>query len=131
MFNKNIYVINPLSIINKEEKMFNKNKKAQVGDTVTWIIATIIILVMIFFFVLGSSLLSETKKIVGYKSGLFSDQILYQEDLYLSKSLYSYYKVSNSKDKTLFYENIKKLPLEEGSSETLEKRSSEIRRKLG
>jgi hypothetical protein len=111
--------------------MLYKNKRAQVGDTITWIIATIIIVVMIFFFVLGSSLLSETKSIVGYKSSLFSSGIMYKYDFYLSKSLFSYYKISNSKDKSTLYDNIKKLPLDSDVSQTIDNRSTEIRVRLG
>jgi hypothetical protein len=108
-----------------------RDKKAQVGDTVTWIIATIIIIVMIFFFVLGSSLLSETKKIVGYKSSLFSNNLLYKNDFFISKSLYTYYQIINSKDKTTLMDGIKKLPVEEYVEQTLEQRSNEIKLRLG
>lgn len=42
------------------------NKKGQISDTMNWIIATIIIVVVLMLFVYASSVLSKTK-VVSYK----------------------------------------------------------------
>lgn len=48
------------------------NKKSQVADTMTWIIATIIVVVILFIFILISSLLAKTKSIESFTKKLFS-----------------------------------------------------------
>lgn len=107
------------------------NKKAQVADTVTWIIATIIILVILFLFILGSSLFSETKKITSYKSSLFSDKgSNFYSNIYLSKSLYSYHNVQGNKDQLPLYESIHQLYLNDPLSD-FTKRDNEIKNRLG
>jgi len=45
----------------------SKNNRAQISDTITWVVATIIILVIIFVFVYASSLLAIKIKIVDFK----------------------------------------------------------------
>lgn len=39
-----------------------KNKKAQVGETITWSVATIIILVLLFLFIMSVGLMASSKK---------------------------------------------------------------------
>ncbi|MBU4069719.1 MAG: hypothetical protein KJ646_01945 [Nanoarchaeota archaeon] len=39
------------------------NKKAQISNTMTWIIATIVVIVMLMIFIYTSSLLAKTTKI--------------------------------------------------------------------
>lgn len=52
--------------LQKQNKMYNdnliKNKKAQVGETMTWIVATVIILVVMFLFIFAVSLISPNKE---------------------------------------------------------------------
>lgn len=38
-----------------------KNKKAQVGETITWIIATVVLIVILIVFIFISAALSKTK----------------------------------------------------------------------
>jgi len=106
------------------------NKRAQVADTVTWVIATIIIVVMLFLFVLGSSLLSETKRITSYKSSLFSDKGSNSySNVYLSKSLYSYHSVQGNKNKLPLFESIQKSYKDDALSDFV-KRENEIKKRL-
>jgi hypothetical protein len=106
-------------------------KKAQVADTVSWVIATIIIVVMLFLFILGSSLLSETKKITSYKGSIFSDkESNFYSNIYLSKSLYAYHNIQGTKNKLNFYESIHKSFSDDKLSDFV-KRDNEIKKRLG
>ncbi|MEA3414532.1 MAG: hypothetical protein U9Q99_03355, partial [Nanoarchaeota archaeon] len=67
---------------------FTKNSRGQVGDSLSWIIATIVIVVLILFFVFGSSLFAETKN-VQKKSSTLEKIDLGKEDIFLKKSVFS------------------------------------------
>ncbi len=41
---------------------YNFNKKAEIGTTMTWIVATVIIVIMLLIFLFGASLLAGLKK---------------------------------------------------------------------
>lgn len=66
------------------------NKKGQVSDAVTWIVATVAIVVIMMFFIFAASLFSETKVVDKYKSSLFSSGEDLGEDIFLEKSLYTF-----------------------------------------
>jgi len=74
------------------------NKKAQIGDTLTWIVATLIIFVILFFFIFGSSTLGKTKSITNFKPSLFSKSDIGFHDIFLTKSLFTYLVFENSKE---------------------------------
>jgi hypothetical protein len=67
-----------------------KQKKAQTGETISWVVATIIILVIMMFFIFGASLLGSTKKVLQYKDHIFdsSEEISYATSH--QKSVYTY-----------------------------------------
>ncbi|MBU0958360.1 MAG: hypothetical protein KKB31_00300 [Nanoarchaeota archaeon] len=48
------------------------NKRGQVADTITWIVATIILIVVLMVFVFIANLLAKTKKIGGLTDSLDS-----------------------------------------------------------
>ena len=75
------------------------NKKGQVGETVTWIVATILIFVIILFFGFGASLLGDTKNIVQYKNQIFSKAGKISTEYILDISLYTYSAVSSDATK--------------------------------
>jgi hypothetical protein len=109
--------------------MLNKNnKKAQVGDTVTWVVATIIIVVMIFFFVFGSSLLAETKSVQKFRSKIVSEESVVSYDLFLSKSLYTYFKIDKAKEQISYYSDLEEKELKENFQDSLEERKKELQR---
>jgi hypothetical protein len=98
------------------------NKKAQVGDTLTWIVATIAIVVLLMFFFFGTSALSAAKEVIQFKDSLFSKAEMGEENLFVQKSIYTFLmsdkefvknKIVNyySKDegKNIFEEKIKDL----------------------
>lgn len=61
------------------------NKKAQIGETMTWIVATIVIVVILIISIYISSLLGETKNIVSY------DDFDRENDLLMEKSVLAYF----------------------------------------
>ena len=73
-----------------------RNKKAQVGDTVMWIVATIAILIIIMFFVFGASTLASTKSIGKYKASLISSSQSENVDVFLYKTVYTYVEMKSS-----------------------------------
>jgi len=60
--------------------MFKNNKKAQVGETMTWVVATIVIIVMLVFSIFITSAIIKTKELKVYN----------QDDLLATKSLIGY-----------------------------------------
>ena len=117
--------------LGKQNKMLDKKtKKAQVGDTIMWIISTIIIVVMLIIFVFGSSLLAETKSLLKYREKIVSQESGFSYDLILSKSLYTYYLIDNVKVRRDFYNSLEILEKKGYFSDSLEKRSKEIKKGL-
>lgn len=76
-----------------------KNKKAQIGETMTWVIATIIIIAILVFSIYASSLLAKTKKTIFYKDKR-------ESDLIMEKSLFAYFSLDDE-GKTLIYNRLK------------------------
>jgi len=81
-----------------------KSKSGQVGETLTWIVATILVFVMMLLFILGASLLSSTKSVEkGFKESLISAKSTFEgTDPFLKKSLFTYVTLS-SDSKRLVY----------------------------
>lgn len=50
-------------MLNNSRKENMKNKRAQVGETVTWVIATIILIIVLIVFIFISSTLAKTKSL--------------------------------------------------------------------
>lgn len=63
-------------MLNKRQKnqrfvsytFLEKNRKAQVGEIVTWIVATLIIIVVLITFIYASSILAQKTKIIKVKN---------------------------------------------------------------
>lgn len=62
-----------------------KIKKAQIGETMTWIIATIVIIAILIISIYISSLLGEAKSNISYKD------FERKNDLLMEKSLFAYF----------------------------------------
>ena len=111
--------------------MSNKKfKKAQMGETITWIVATIIIFVIFFFFIFGSSILAKTKNILSFKQDVFSKPDTNSYDLFLTKSLFTYIKVEGSLKGKDFYKILEKYETEGIFSESLEERHTTLKKIL-
>ena len=78
-----------------------KNKKAQIGETITWVVATIIIIAILILSIYVASLLSNTKKTLTYASEGRKGDIL------MEKSLFAYF-LANETDKEVIYSELKK-----------------------
>lgn len=78
----------------------NKSRRAQVGETMTWVIATIIIIAALIISVYAASLLAQTKKTISFAK----DQG--ESDLIMEKSLFAYFLVDDTK-KNLIYNRLK------------------------
>ncbi len=86
------------------------NSKGQIGETLTWIVATLIIIVILVFFILGSSLLSGTKKVGDtFRESLTSSQVFEGTDLFLKKSLFTYVSLKSSSDQLVLDKKLSKM----------------------
>ena len=79
--------------------MFRGRRRAQVGETITWIFATILILIILIFFIFGASMLGETRTIKDYKEKLTSESTFEGSDAFLKKSLYTYNLVESGSER--------------------------------
>ena len=79
-----------------------KIKKAQIGETMTWIIATIVIIAILIISIYISSLLGEAKSIIPYKD------FERKNDLLMEKSLFAYFLADKSQ---IIYNQIKEQEL--------------------
>ena len=86
--------------------MLSKNNRGQIGDTLTWLIATVIIVAVMLFFIFGASTLGQTKKIGDYKRSLFSDISFEGDDLFLKKSLFTYNLVSQDTKQEIIMDDL-------------------------
>ena len=100
-----------------------QNNRAQMGETITWVIATIIIVVLLMFFIFGASMLGTTKSVGGFKESLFSSPEYSSEDLFIQKSIYSYLAASTDVLKKKI-----ELDLEERNEAIFQEKLTRIRR---
>jgi len=80
-----------------------KNKKAQSGETMTWIVATLIIIAILLVSIYASSLLAK-KKIFEKGKSLFSGEYKKTSDLLEVKSLTGF--LSTNQGEEIVYQNI-------------------------
>ena len=76
------------------------NKTAQVGETMTWVVATIIIIAVLIVSIYAASLLANTKKTLSYEKEKS------ESDLLMEKSLFAYFLVDDTK-KDFIYNKLK------------------------
>ncbi len=103
------------------------NKKAQLGDTLTWIVATIIIFVILSFFIFGSSVLGKTKDATQFKPSLFSKEGFEPSDTFLTKSLLTYIYFENSRDGKELDKKLAGMETDGAFEESLADRLSELK----
>jgi len=82
-------------------------KKGQVGETLTWIVATVVVIVILLFFVFGASLLAATKNIGNFKESLTSGEVFEGDDIFMKKSIYTYYQIDSDTNKRLLDNELK------------------------
>ena len=77
------------------------NKKAQVGDTITWVVATLVIVFVLLISIYASSLLSKTKD---FSSGDFDTEDLNYDSL-AKKSMFAFL-LTNSQGENIVYSQL-------------------------
>ncbi len=75
--------------------LWNKHKKAQVGETITWIIATIIILVILFISIFATNFYLGNNKEVVYPQ---------ETDTLASKSFFAWLMTKNESGETIYFQ---------------------------
>ena len=72
------------------------NKKSQIGETLTWLVATLIIVIILVFFLFGASMLADTKDAAKGFTKSFNQEVLFKkDDLFLKKSIIAYFSLGN------------------------------------
>jgi len=72
------------------------NRKAQIGETMTWVVATIIIIAVLIISIYAASLLANTKVIIPYQKEKKDG------DLLMEKSLFAYFSVDDAKKNIIY-----------------------------
>ena len=67
------------------------NKKAQMGETVTWVVATIAIILILSLSLYGASLLAKSREANYLSSSFFSKGYQRNQDVVMQKSLFAYF----------------------------------------
>jgi len=80
-------------------------KKAQIAETMTWIVATLIIIGTLIIFIYTSSILAEKTKIIGLKNSIFS-KYEKNEDLIMEKSLSALFSIKDPSNKEIVYSRL-------------------------
>lgn len=52
----------------KKMLRYNKNKKGQIGETLTWVFATLIIVLVLALFIIASTVLGKTKNLASNRN---------------------------------------------------------------
>ncbi|MCX6749426.1 MAG: hypothetical protein NTW17_01625 [Candidatus Pacearchaeota archaeon] len=78
-----------------------KNKRAQMGETITWVVATVIIIAVLIFSIYLASLLANTRKTLVFASEERS------EDIVMEKSLFAYF-LADESQREIIYNELKK-----------------------
>jgi len=109
----------------------NLNEKAQIGTTVSWLVATVLIVVILLFFIFGASLLAKTKDISNFRESLFSESEFKGDDIFLKKSLYTYNLIGLKAEKRLVEEVLIKNEEEGNFNLPLNETKELIKKRLG
>jgi len=80
-------------------------KRAQMAETMTWIVATLIIIGVLLIFIYASSLLAKTTKIIDFKGSLFS-KYEKDEDLLMEKSVFAFFLIKEPSEKEKIYDKL-------------------------
>ena len=114
----NFYKINVLSAVRKTEKMLNK--RGQTSEAMTWIVATLIILVLLGISLYATSLLSKLK-ITDYKTDGRT------QDVVMEESLFSYFSIEDSAVQEKVFESLDKMNREEKFYEDFNSKFQQIK----
>jgi len=79
--------------------MLNKNKKAQLGETLTWIVATLIIIVLLSISIFVTNILANAKSLSSVSTSsdsAFSFGYERTSDVVMENSLFAEFQIENS-----------------------------------
>ncbi len=108
-----------------------KNKKAQIADTLAWVIATVIIVVLLVLFIFISSMLASGRVVKGeVRDSLFSKTVSDTTDLSLTKTLITYYTIKDNVVKKALDKELKKINSTLSTKVDYDTRASEILRRV-
>lgn len=108
-----------------------KNKKAQIADTIAWVVATVIIVVLLLLFIFLSSMLASARVVKGeVKDSLFSKTVSDTTDLSLTKTLITYYTIKDNAVKKSLDKELKKINSTLSIKVDYNTRASEILRRV-
>ena len=96
------------------------NKKGQTSEAMTWIVATLIIIVLLGISLYAASFLSKSK-VVNYKTEERS------QDIVMEESLFSYFLVQDSVLQKKIFENLEKMNQEEKFYEDFNSKFQQIK----
>ena len=96
------------------------NKKGQTSEAMTWIVATLIIIVLLGISLYAASFLSKSK-VVNYKTEERS------QDIVMEESLFSYFLVQDSVLQKKIFENLEKMDREEKFYEDFNSKFQQIK----
>jgi hypothetical protein len=112
-------------------KIKMKNKKAQVADTIAWVVSTVVIIILLILFIFISSMLASTRVVKGdYKDSLFTKSVAYKTDLSLTKSLITYYTIKEDSTKKVLDRELKKMNSSKIFHDDFDVRAKEISGRL-
>ncbi|HEB47021.1 MAG TPA: hypothetical protein ENI22_00960 [Candidatus Pacearchaeota archaeon] len=96
-----------------------RSKKAQIGETMTWVVATLIIIVILIISIYAAFLLAQTRKKIFVETER-------EDDLLMEKSLFAYFLADDTKKNII----LNKLKQQEFHAD-LDAKLDEIRSVLG
>ena len=96
------------------------NKKGQTSEAMTWVVATLIIIVLLGILLYAASFLSKSK-VVNYKTEERS------QDIVMEESLFSYFLVQDSVLQKKIFENLEKMDREEKFYEDFNSKFQQIK----
>ena len=99
-------------------------KKAQMGETITWIVATLIIFLIVGSSIYAVTLLSKIK-VIDYSDEKNSADIL------MGQSIFTYFSSENLDTRGEIYSNLERMDLENQFYFNFQEKFEEIRRNLG
>ena len=99
---------------------FSKNRRGQTSEAMTWIVATLIIIVLLGISIYAASLLSKLK-IIDYKTEERS------QDVVMEESLFSYFSIKESVVQEKVFESLKKMSQEEKFYEYFDSKFTQIK----
>lgn len=82
------------------------NKKAQAGETMTWIVATLVIVFILFLGIFAANILSKGNKLEQSKSSRLSKVYSRTSDFLMLKSLLTYFSLEDDENKELLYDKL-------------------------